>query len=115
MYGDCGCLRTCMHVCACVLVWWLCCVCMRFWPCSYGNCVCLRGCIHVCGCVCLHCGCVVFVCVSGNVCMVFVRVCVGVCMFVDVSACMVIVLCLHVSLATFVWLLCVFAWVYACL
>ena len=35
-----------------------------------------------------------FACVSGNVCMVFVGVCVNVCMFVDVFVCMVVDLCL---------------------
>ena len=59
--------------------------------------------------------CVVFVCVFCNVCMLIVCACVGVCMFVDVFACMVVVLRLHVYLAMFVWWLCVFAWVYACL
>ena len=43
-------------------------------------------------CVCLNGDCVVFVCVSGKVCIVIVRVCVRVCMFVDVCACLVDVL-----------------------
>ena len=50
--------------------------------------------MHVCECACLNCDCVVFVNVSGHVCVVSVGVCVGVCMFVNVCACMVIVLCL---------------------
>ena len=41
--------------------------------------------------------------VSGNVCMVIVNVCMGVCMFVNVCACMVAVLCLYVFLVMFVW------------
>ena len=53
--------------------------------------------------MCVYCGCVVFVCVSGNGCIVIVGVCFGVCMFVDVCACMVNVLCLYVSLAMCVW------------
>ena len=40
----------------------------------YRDCGCLRGCIHVCECVCLYGDCVVFVCASGNVCMVIVCV-----------------------------------------
>ena len=40
----------------------------------------------------LCCDCVVFVCVSGNVCMVIVGVCVRVCMFVNVFDYMVVVL-----------------------
>ena len=78
---------------------------MCLWPCLYGDCVCLRRCVYVCDCVCLYCGCVVFVCVSGNVCIMIVGVCVGVCMLVNVCvcACMVVVLCLYVSLAMFVW------------
>ena len=27
----CACINVCMFVGACVLVWWLCCVCMCFW------------------------------------------------------------------------------------
>ena len=75
---------------------------MCLWPCLYGDCVCLRVCMHVCECVCLYCGCVVFVCVPGHVCMVIVDVYVGVCMFVNVCAYMVTVLCLYVSLTMFV-------------
>ena len=92
-----------------MLVWWLCCVCMCFLPCLYGDCWCLRLCMHVCVCVCLYGDCVVFLCTFGNVCMVIVGVCVDVCMFVNVCACILIVLCLHASLAMFVWWLCVFA------
>ena len=82
-------------------VLWLCGVCMCLWPLLYGDCVCLHVCCVVC--VCLYCGYVVFVCVSGHDCIVFVRVCFGVCMFVCVCACMVIVLCLYASLVMFVW------------
>ena len=67
MYGDfvnlhacmyvcdcvCACMGVCMFVIVCVLVWWLCCVCMCLWRHLYGDCV-------------------VFVCVSGYVCMVIV-------------------------------------------
>ena len=59
--------------------------------------------MRVCECVRLYGGCVVFVCVSGNVCIAIVGICVTVCMFVNVCACMVIMLCLYVSLAMFVW------------
>ena len=52
--------------------------------------------------VCLYGGCVVFVCVSSHVFMVIVGVCIVVCMFVNVYACMVIVWCLYVFLAMFV-------------
>ena len=95
----------CVYACLwlCVLVCWLCCVCMCIWPCLYGDCLCLPVRMHVCGCACVQCGCVVFVCVSGHVCMVIVRVCVNVCMFVDVCACVVVVLCLYVYLTMFVW------------
>ena len=57
--------------------------------------------MHVCDCVRLYGECVVFVCVSGYVCMVSVCVCVrvNVCMFEHVFACVVIVLCLYASLA----------------
>ena len=46
--------------------------------------------MHICECVCSYHGCVVFVCVSGPVCMVNVCVCVcnGVCMFVNVCVCL---------------------------
>ena len=71
--------------------------------------------MHVCECVCMYCDCVVFVCVSGNCCMVVVGVCVGVCMFVEVCAYIVIVLCWYVPLVMYVWELWVFVWVYACL
>ena len=67
--------------------------------------------MYVSGCVRLYCGCVVFVCVSGHVYMVTVGVCIGVCMFVNVCDCMVVVL----SPAMLVWRLCVFACVSACL
>ena len=83
----------------CVLVWRLCCVCMRIWRCLYGDCLCLRGRMHICECACLYGDCVVFVCVPGHVCMVVVCVCVGVFMFVNVCVCMVGVLCLYVILA----------------
>ena len=53
--------------------------------------------------VCLYGGCVVFVRVSGHVCIVIVGVCVDVYVFVNVCACMVVVSCLDVSLAMFVW------------
>ena len=76
---------------------------MRLWSCVYGDCVCLRGYMHICECVCLYGACVVFVFVSGHVCIVIVGVCVGVCMFVNMCACMVLVLCLYVSLPMFVW------------
>ena len=49
--------------------------------------------------MCLYCGCVVFVCVFGHVCMVIVYVCVGVCICVNVCDGMVVVLCLYVFLA----------------
>ena len=62
-----------------------------------------HGCPNVCECVCLYGDCVVFVCVSGHVCMVIVGVCMGVCMLVNVCACMVVVLCLYVCLAMFEW------------
>ena len=88
-------------------------MCLR--PCLYGDCVYLPDCMHVCACVRLCGDCVVCVCVSGYVCMVVVGVCEGVCMFVNVRVCMVIVLCLYVSLAMFVWRLRVLAWLYACL
>ena len=71
-------------------------------PCLYGDCVCLHVCMHVCECVWLYGDCVVFVLVSGNVCMVIVNVYVCVYMFVNVCACMVVVLRLYVSLAMFV-------------
>ena len=83
----------------CVIVLLLGCVCMNFCPCLYGGCKCLRVCMDVV----LYGGCVVFVCVSGHVCMVIVGVCLGICMFVDVCGCMVIVLRLYVYLAMFVW------------
>ena len=54
-------------------------------------------------CVCLYCDCVVFACVSGHVCVVIVRVCANVFMFMGACVCMVIVLCLYVSLAELVW------------
>ena len=63
----------------------------------------IANCIDVCECVCLYGVCVVFVCVSGNACILIVGVFPGVCMFVSACACMVIVLCLYVSLAMFVW------------
>ena len=53
--------------------------------------------------MCLHGDCFVFVCVFGNVCVVIVGVCMGVCMFVAVCACVVVILCLYVSLAMFLW------------
>ena len=72
----------------------------------YGDCVCLRGCMHVRECVCLYGGCVAFVCVSGNVCMVIVRACMGASMFVGVCVCVclygVCVVFVCVSLAMFV-------------
>ena len=66
-------------------------------------------------CECLCGNCVVFVCVSVDVYVVIVGVCVDVCMLVNVCGCMVILLCLYVSLAKVVLRLIVFAWVYACL
>ena len=69
----------------------------------YGDCVTLRNCLHVCECVTLSCGCVVFVCVFGHVCMVIVAVCINVCTFVAVCACMANVLCLYVFLVMIVW------------
>ena len=65
--------------------------------------------MHACECVSLYGDCVVFLCVSGHVCIVIVCDCLGVCMFVSVCVCIVIVLCLYVSLANFVW----FMWVFA--
>ena len=85
-----------------MLVWYLCCVCMRLWLCLYGDCGRSRGCMHVCECVCVYCGCVVFACVSGHVCVIICGVCVYVCMLVKVCGNMVVVLCLYVSLAMFV-------------
>ena len=103
LYGDCECLHVCMHVCD-----WA-----RLYDdrvafvCVSGNdsmvIVCGRGCMHVCVCVCLYGDRVVFAFASGHVCMVIVGVCVGVCMLVNVCGCMVIVLCLYVSPAMFVW------------
>ena len=76
--------------------------------------MCLSGCIHVCDNVLLCGGCVVFVCVSGHVCMVIVVVCVNVFMFANVCACMVIVLRLYAYLAMLIYslrvLACVYAW-----
>ena len=72
------------------------------WPCLYVGCMCLRLCLHICECVCLCGGCVVFVCVSGHVCMVTVGVCMCACMLVNARACKVIVVCLCASLAMFV-------------
>ena len=103
LYGDCGCLRVFVHVCDCA--------------CLYGDrvvfvcvpgdvymvIVCVRGSMHVCECVCSYGGCVVFVNISGNVFMVILGLCVGVCMFANVCACMVVVLCSYVSLVMFVW------------
>ena len=65
----------------------------------YSDCVCLRDCTHVCERVCLYVGCVAFVLVSGNVCMVIVGACVYVCMFERVCVCMTIVLCLCVCVS----------------
>ena len=65
-------------------------------------CVCLRVCMHVCDCVCVYGGCVVFVRVSGHVCMVIVCACVSVCMFVNVCACLAVVFCLYAFLAMFI-------------
>ena len=76
---------------------------MCVWPSFNGDCMCLRVCMHVCDCVCLYCDCVAFVCVSNHACMVIERVCVCICMFVDVCACMVVSLCLYVSLVMIVW------------
>ena len=59
--------------------------------------------MHVCECVCLYSDFDVFVCVSGHVCMLIVGVCLNVYMFVSVCACVVVVLCLYVSLAMCVW------------
>ena len=74
---------------------------MRIWPCVYSNCVCLHERMHVYGCV-LYGECVVFVCLWP--CLYCDCVCLhGVCMFVNVCACLVVVLCLHVSSAMFVW------------
>ena len=53
--------------------------------------------------MCVYCGCVVFVCVSGYVCIVIVYVCVSVCMFVNVCGCIVVVLGMYVSPAMSVW------------
>ena len=78
---------------------------MCIWPCAYGDCVCVCVIMHmfVHMRVCLYGRCVVFVWVSGHVCLVTVGVCMGVCMFVNVCVCVVVVLCLYVSLAMFVW------------
>ena len=62
----------------------------------------LRVCMHVCESVCLHCGCGVFVCASGHVCIMIVGGCVGVCVCVVVCDCIVIVLRLYLPLAMFV-------------
>ena len=72
-------------------------------PCLYCDCVCLRGCTQVCECVCLYVGCVLFVYVSGHVCMVNVGARVTVCMFVNVCVCVVFVLRVFVYLEMFVW------------
>ena len=48
--------------------------------------------MHVCECVRFHCDCVVFVCVSGHLCIVIDGVCVGVNMFANVFACIAIAL-----------------------
>ena len=78
----CVCVGVCMfvNVCACMLVvlclyvslamfvWWLC---VFAWV------------DDVCECVRLYIDCVVFVCVSGNVYVVIVCVCMGVCMFAN--------------------------------
>ena len=67
-------------------------------------------------CVCLYVGRDVFVCVSGYICMEIVSVCVGECMFANVCACMVFVLCVYVSLTgVCIVIVCVFACVYLCL
>ena len=65
-----------MYACLimCVLVWWLCVVCVRLWQCVYGGCACLRVRMHVCECVSLCGSCVVFVCVWCHVCIVIVCV-----------------------------------------
>ena len=67
---------------------------MCLWSCLYGDCVyvCAGVCMFVSVCVCLYGKCVVFICVSGNDCMMVVGVCVCVCMFVNGWACVVIVL-----------------------
>ena len=60
-----------VNVCVCMVVV------LAFYvllPCLYGGCVCLRGCMHVCECVCWYGDCVVFVCVSGHVCIIIVCV-----------------------------------------
>ena len=95
-------LIVCVFACVCMFV--RVCACVVFVLCLYvslalyGGGWRLHGCMHVCECVCLYGGNVVFVCVSGHCCMVIVclRVCMHVC---EVVACMVIVLCLYVSLA----------------
>ena len=72
--------------------------------CLYGDCVCLNWCMRVWERVCLSGGCVVFVCVSGHVCLVIVCVCVNVCMLVNACACMVVAFgCVCVCLAMCVW------------
>ena len=67
----------------CVFVLCLCFVCMCIWQCLYGECEGLRGCMYNCECVRLYGDCVVCLCVSGNVYVVIVGVCMGACMFVN--------------------------------
>ena len=90
-----------MHICECVC---LCGDCVVF-VCGSGNVcmviVCLHACMHVCECMRLYGECVVFVWFSGDVYMVVVCWRGRMHVFI-LCACMVIVLCLHVSLATVV-------------
>ena len=92
-----------MHVCGCVRLYGDSVLGVCVWLCVYCDCRCLQTCMHVYDKLCLYGGCVAFACVSGHVRMLTVGVCVGVCMFVNVCDCMVIVLCLYVLLVMFVW------------
>ena len=76
----CVCLGVCVFVNVCVCVVIVLCLCL--WQCLCGGCQCLRGRMHVCDNVCLHGECVLFVRVSGNVCIVLV------CVFACVYACL---------------------------
>ena len=54
LYDDCVRMYDYMYFCECVIVCWLCCVCMCLWPCRYGDCGCLLGVrrfVNVCVCI----------------------------------------------------------------
>ena len=94
----CVCMHICEYVClhgGCVVF-----VCVSGHVCVEIVCVCVW--MHVCDCVCLYGDRVGFVCACGNVCMVLVGDFIGVCMFVNASDYIVIVLCVYVCLAMFV-------------